>query len=96
MTDKVQCDVHGPQQATFVCQHIVQGLNRRERVGFHWPTGASEETRPDAWCAACEERAAKHNGEWVGEAEENLKIKILCGACYDLVKKFHMGENPWS
>src|SRR5262249_10136171 len=30
-------------------------------------------------------------GEWVGEALEHCQPQVLCGACYDLAKQFHMG-----
>jgi hypothetical protein len=92
----VQCNSHGEQQETFVCQHIVSGLEAKTRVGFFWTTYDPGNSRPDAWCAECEDRVRKTEGEWVGEAEENLQPKILCGACYDMAKMFHMGGNPWS
>jgi hypothetical protein len=41
-------------------------------------------------------RVRETDGEWAGEALEYLQPQILCGACYDLAKRFHMGENPWS
>jgi hypothetical protein len=28
--------VHGVQQLTLVCQHILDGLNAKKRVGFFW------------------------------------------------------------
>jgi hypothetical protein len=93
---EVQCSVHGPQPETFVCQHIVDGLTRRDRVGFFWTADDPDNPRPDAWCAECEERVLQTDGEWVGEALDLLKPKILCGACYDLAKAFHTGSNPWS
>lgn len=53
-------------------------------------------TRPDAWCTECEDRVRLTDGEWIAEAEANLEPKILCGACYDIAKIFHMGGDPWS
>ena len=38
VTDKVQCNKHGEQQETFVCQHIAEGLRTKQRVGFVWTT----------------------------------------------------------
>jgi hypothetical protein len=78
-----------------VCQHIFEGLLRRQRVGFFWAKDP-ENPRPDAWCLACNERVRETRGEWVGLAREHLKPKLLCGACYDLAKAFHMGGDPWS
>ena len=92
----VNCSVHGLQPETFVCQHIVQGLQERRRVGFFWTACDPDNSRPDAWCAECEERVKETNGDWVGAAAENLQAKILCGDCYDLAKAFHMGADPWS
>lgn len=79
-----------------VCQHIAEGLMRRQRVGFFWTMHDPDNPRPDAWCIACNERNSATGGEWVGEALEHLQAKVLCGACYDLAKVFHMGGNPWS
>src|SRR5437867_3023893 len=79
-----------------VFQHIAQGVIMKSRVGFFWTTHDRDNPRPDAWCKACEERVRATGGEWVGEAEAQLDPKVLCGACYDLAKKFHMGEDPWS
>jgi hypothetical protein len=92
----VRCTTHGMQQETFVCQHIVQGMASRKRVGFFWTGDDPDNARPDAWCYECEERVRATGGEWVGEAESHLGAKVLCGACYDLAKKFHMGEEAES
>jgi hypothetical protein len=91
----VRCQAHGVQPETFVCQHILDGLSAKKRVGFFWTTFDPENPRPDAWCSDCETRVRATDGEWIGEAEAHLKPKILCGECYDLAKRFHMGENPW-
>jgi hypothetical protein len=99
MTDEtrtVRCETHGDQQRTRVCQHIAAGLETKTRVGFFWTTIDPHNPRPDAWCSECEDRVRRTDGEWVGEAEENLQPKVLCSACYDAAKVFHMGGNPWS
>lgn len=79
----VQCATHGPQQETFVCQHIVKGLQDKKRVGFFWTAADPKNPRPDARCSEFEKRVAATGGEWVGEAGEQLGAKILCGACCD-------------
>lgn len=91
-----QCATHGTQPQTLICQHIADGLFRRKRVGFFWSVEDPANPGPDAWCSACNERVRTTGGEWVGEALEHLEPKVLCGACYDLAKQFHMGGNPWS
>jgi hypothetical protein len=99
MTDasrSIQCTTHGSQQEKFVCRHIAAGLESKQRVGFFRTTFDPDNPRPDAWCSACEERVRQTNGDWIDEAEAHLKPKILCDACYDLAKEFHMGGNPWS
>jgi hypothetical protein len=89
----LHCDIHGIQQETFVCQHIAQGMVTKTRVGFFWTMQDPNNPRPDAWCEACEERVRATGEEWVGDAEVQLAPKLLCGACYDLAKRFYMGED---
>jgi hypothetical protein len=92
----VRCATHGEQQRTRVCQHIVNGLTSKTRVGFFWTTFDPQNARPDAWCLDCENRVRKTGGDWVDDAVDQLKPQVLCGACYDHAKRFHMGESEWS
>ncbi len=96
MTNSIHCEIHGSQQETWVCQHIIVGLESRRRVGFFWTVADPDNPRPDAYCRECEDRVRVTGGDWVGEALEHLEPKCLCGACYDLAKAFNMGGNPWS
>ena len=84
-TRKINCDGHGWQDMTFVCQHVAQSLHTGTPVGFHW-SAQSEATRPDAWCSACEKARIEAGGDWTPEVEEKLGIKLLCGMCYDQAK----------
>ncbi len=93
---RVNCRSHGDQERTMVCQHIVEGLTTRTRVGFFWSVEDPDASRPDAWCSACKERVKVTNGEWIGQALELAKPQVMCGICYDVAKLFHMGGNPWS
>ena len=93
---RIYCDTHGDADETFVCQHVIEGLIHKERVGFFWTAEDPDNPHPDAWCAECEERVKLTWEEWEGEALEHLKPKILCGECYEVAKTFHMGGNPWS
>jgi hypothetical protein len=85
-SQKINCDVHGWQEQTFVCQHIAHSLRTGIPVGFHWPAKQSS-ARPDAWCSDCEEARVEAGGDdWTPEVNEKLNIKLLCGACYDHAK----------
>jgi len=85
MAENVNCETHGPQEATYVCQHLAASLNNKEKVGFFF----SRQPRGDAWCARCEEvriREGGPTGDWNEKSEAFAKITILCGACYDRVR----------
>jgi hypothetical protein len=92
----VNCRTHGLQQQTMVCQHVVAGLMERRRVGFFWNAEDPTNPRPDAWCSECDVAVQATAGEWIDAALELAQPKVLCGACYDTAKVFHMGGNPWS
>jgi hypothetical protein len=91
----VECERHGPQPETFVCQHIVLSLHTRLPVGFFWPRDAAE-SRPDAWCAECEERVKTTGGEWIGGAGEQLGVSVLCAVCYDEARELNLRGRPGS
>lgn len=84
MSDKtveVECDRHGTSHATFVCQHLANGTE----LGFFYDD-SSEDSRPDAWCAKCDELVMADDG-WNEENEEFAGITLLCANCYDEVKE---------
>ena len=93
-TTMVRCALHGLKPRTNVCQHIVTGLARGERVGFFWTATQHGNPRPDAWCRECEKRVNLTRGQWIGEALEQVGARILCSGCYDKAKEFHMGGDP--
>jgi hypothetical protein len=82
---KIKCHVHGWQDETFVCRHIMESLHTGVPVGFHW-SAESTGPHPDAWCSACESARVEAGGDWTPKVEERLGIKLLCGACYDHAK----------
>lgn len=89
---QIECDAHGKQEATFVCQHVVNGMRNRQAVGFFWsPEDASP--RPDAWCRECNDRVAVTGGEWIGEAAEHLGLSVLCAKCYDVARQLNLGSE---
>jgi len=83
--DVVQCNSHGKQDITYVCQHLAESLSSRKKVGFFC---SGSKSRSDAWCAECEKTRTKE-GEWNDRSEKALGIRILCGACYDEVCRFN-------
>ncbi len=91
----VECDEHGPQEATFVCQHIVKGLRESVPYGFWWADDPGN-ARPDAWCTACNEVVAETGGEWTAAAEAFAGVKLLCGACYDRARAMNLGSSDVS
>jgi hypothetical protein len=90
--NNVECEEHGLQPETFVCQHVAMSLRSRVRVGFFW-ADQSNTDRPNAWCRECNERVSKTNGEWLGEARAHLQAKLLCGACYDDVRTINLSPG---
>jgi hypothetical protein len=84
----VECREHGPQQATFVCRHLVASLRDRRPVGFRTAEDAGN-PRPDAWCDACEAKVWTTGGEWTDESEGFAGVSLLCGACYDAARRLN-------
>jgi len=85
MAQKTRCHVHGVQEATYVCRHILGSLDTGEAVGFHWPA-SSTSPRPDAWCSECERVRIVEGGEWTEWAMEFVQLKVICAECYDRAK----------
>ena len=89
----VECCTHGKQQATFVCQHIVQSLKDGEPRGFWSAAHKSGDERPDSWCSACEDKVNSTGGEWNDESEAFAGVTLLCGACYDRAKEMNRNSQ---
>ena len=86
-SNRIKCSVHGEQDETFVCQHIVETLHTGRSAGFHWPRASEGDPRPDAWCTQCEQERVAAGGEWTEQVMEFVQMSVLCGACYDRAKK---------
>ena len=44
---------------------------------------------PDAWCSQCEDIRVTHagaDGGWNEESEALIKIRLVCGDCYEEIK----------
>lgn len=91
----IECDEHGKQQATHVCQHIVQTLVDGDPRGFWWANDP-DSPRPDAWCSECEAKVQETGGEWNDENEPFAGVKLLCGACYDKAKDINLAATSTS
>ena len=84
----VECSEHGKQQATYVCQHIVQGLKDNKPKGFWSSEESPDNLRPDSWCSECEAMVSRI-GEWNDESEAFAGVTLLCGSCYDRAKSMN-------
>jgi hypothetical protein len=71
-SDVIQCSVHGPARATFVCKHVASG----EGLGFVYDDDAGEPW-PDAMCTICASEP-----EWSDEIAME-RIRLLCTRCWD-------------
>lgn len=91
----VECCQHGQQQATYVCQHIIQTLRDGKPRGFFSSEESPENPRPDSWCGECED-LVNRIGEWNDESESFAGVSLLCGACYDRAKELNAkSEKKW-
>jgi|SRR5271156_410987 len=75
------CEQHGDMQEAFVCEHLLHGDQR----GFFTDSKDTSNPRPDAWCSKCERVRLEHGG-WNEESEALIKVKLVCGGCYDEIK----------
>ena len=74
--EEIACASHTAGFETFVCEHLAQ--NPSQEWFSETPTEASP--WPDAWCEECN-RAFEEQGEWNGQNERRMKIKLLCHRC---------------
>lgn len=84
--ETVECNSHGPQPGTFVCQHLAESLRGGNRVGYYCSGENPDNPRPDAWCARCEEKRLQCSSDWNDESESFAGITLLCGFCYDAAR----------
>lgn len=80
--EKLQFDLRGEQETTFVCQHLLKTFETGDRIRFYY----AGEPRGDAWCEERERKRIELGGEagdWNDESMVFANIKIICGLCYD-------------
>lgn len=80
--DAVRCRNHGTSAKCYVCVHLTPDTEGR---GFNFAD--LEALRPDAWCDECHHEFIKTH-DWETAAVEP-SIKIVCGGCYDTLKRRH-------
>jgi hypothetical protein len=80
----VHCDRHGDRREAFVCEHLLHG----EGLGCI-SDGDPGDPHPDAWCSKCEQvrvTLGGSNGEWNDQCMAVVKIRLVCGDCYEEIK----------
>ena len=80
MTEMARCATHGESRAALICQHLVATLEDGLPRGAFW--SRDEDGCVNAYCRACADRLEAADGEWVGEAVEQLGLKIICEGCF--------------
>jgi hypothetical protein len=88
----VDCETHGEDRRTFVCQH----LNSTTKIGFEetfstFKGMVIEEDKFQAWCSECEKVRLSTDG-WNEESMEFAKNKIVCETCYFEIKAFQLAD----
>jgi hypothetical protein len=80
------CATHGSGFQTFVCEHLISDPAQK------WFSQDRDHTNkwPDARCAACD-GFFQQEGEWNDRNESNIKVKLVCHRCYELLR---FEDNP--
>jgi hypothetical protein len=81
----VHCERHGDRREAFVCDHLLHGTCH----GFFSGDDPGN-PHPDAWCSKCEQIRLTYagvDGEWNEKSEALLKVRLVCGDCYEEIKR---------
>tara|TARA_B100001540_G_C15251395_1_gene392839 strand:- start:232 stop:519 length:288 start_codon:yes stop_codon:yes gene_type:complete len=70
----IECDKHGPNEATFVCSHILTALQTGTPTGFHWTL--DDDDNVQAFCDGCWDATAE---EWAVLSED--VGRMICLSC---------------
>jgi hypothetical protein len=81
-TDFVHCGRHGDRRKAYVCDHLFSS----EGQGFIASIDQPGNPHPDAWCSACDRIRLAHGGLWNEENEALIKVRLVCGDCYEEIK----------
>ncbi len=82
----IHCDRHGDRRAAYICDHLLHGT----RQGFFTDPDEKANPHPDAWCSRCDLIRLAHDvgdGEWNEESEALVKVRLVCGDCYEGIKE---------
>jgi hypothetical protein len=79
----VHCDRHGDRRKAYVCDHLLHGSHQ----GFFTASDDPTNPHPDAWCLKCQQIRLDHGGEWNAESEALIKVRLVCGDCYQEIKE---------
>lgn len=86
--DVLHCRRHGPSDRCWVCEHITP---TGAPCGFNTASNAADR-RPDAWCDACDD-LLEGLGSWSDVGARAPDIRLVCGACYDALRRRHERAN---
>ena len=84
----IDCNIHGKQEKTYVCQHIAQTVFDGIPRGFYQADDPSS-SRPHAWCLFCDQKLMKNKGVWDEDTVAFANVQIICGSCYDEAKELN-------
>jgi hypothetical protein len=82
MNDEVICEVHGPQQKAYVCEHIVQTLHDGKPRGLCW-------SNDNGWCSACEDLRISSGGDWTDDLMRKIGVTLVCSGCFNEAKRIN-------
>jgi hypothetical protein len=83
--DLLTCKDHGDAYKTYVCRHLLEGINTE------WYSGEVDDDHPwpDAWCGICH-TFFKAEGEWNERSEVAAELgengRLLCHLCYERIR----------
>ncbi len=77
---RVDCGEHGMRAPAFICGHALRAAEARTPRPFYWTDAEADE--PCGWCEDCHRRYLAEGEEWIGAAEANLDLQVICVDCF--------------
>lgn len=78
----LDCPAHGTNGIGLVCDHIARAIDRGDKVGFFWGDD-TDNARPDAWCAQCEQALVALDGASSESWFRDARFRVFCERCWD-------------